>query len=141
MADNDFSAQFEKISDRAETATDTLRAAGDKTNDKLAADAAAAGEKAAAAANRFKDKADGDREKVSSQWQDIRDKWQAHVAKVQRNVKEHKERFDAHEAATDADMADAYAFDAIDFAQAAASSRRRDGRWCDVVRLICHGKR
>ena len=41
MADNDFSAQFEKISDRAKTATDTLRAAGDKTNDKLAADAAA----------------------------------------------------------------------------------------------------
>ena len=31
MADNDFSAQFEKISDRAKTATDTLRAAGDKT--------------------------------------------------------------------------------------------------------------
>jgi len=43
MADNDFSAQFEKISDRAKTTTDTLRAAGDKTNDKLAADAAATG--------------------------------------------------------------------------------------------------
>jgi hypothetical protein len=43
MADNYFSAQFEKISDRAKTATDTLRAAGDKTNDKLAADAAATG--------------------------------------------------------------------------------------------------
>ncbi|MDT5196954.1 MAG: hypothetical protein QOH20_3708, partial [Mycobacterium sp.] len=53
MADNDFSAQFEKISDKAKTATDALRAAGDKTKDKLAADAAAAGEKAAAAANRF----------------------------------------------------------------------------------------
>ena len=56
---------------------------------------------------------------MSSQWQDIRDEWQAHVAKVRRNVKEHTERFDAHEAAADADMADAYAFDAIDFAQAA----------------------
>jgi len=64
MADNGFSAQFEEISDKAKTATDTLRAASDKTKDKLAADAAAAGEKAAAAANRFKDKADGDREKV-----------------------------------------------------------------------------
>jgi hypothetical protein len=84
MAGNDFSAQFEKISDKAKTATNTLRAAGDKTKDKLAADAAAAAEKATAAANRFKDEADGDREKVSSQWQDLRDKWQAHVAKVQK---------------------------------------------------------
>ena len=38
---------------------------------------------------------------------------------MRRNVKEHTERFDAHEAAADADMADAYAFDAIDVAQAA----------------------
>jgi hypothetical protein len=38
-----FQRTVRKISDRAKTATDTLRAAGDKTNDKLAADAAATG--------------------------------------------------------------------------------------------------
>src|ERR1700759_4040156 len=90
MADNDFSAQFEKISDKAKKATATLRAPGDKTKNKLAADAAAAAEKATAAANRFKDKADRDREMASSQWQDIRDKWEAHVAKARRNVKENQ---------------------------------------------------
>ena len=43
MAENGLRTQFEEISDKAKTATDTLRAAGDKTNDKLAADAAATG--------------------------------------------------------------------------------------------------
>jgi hypothetical protein len=118
MANTDLSRQFEKISDKAKAATGELRAAGQQTRDQLAAEAAIARDKATAAADQFRAKADGARDKASSQWHDIRGKWQAHVAQVRTTVEEKKERFDAREAAKDADRAEVYALDAIDFAQA-----------------------
>ena len=119
MANTDLSTQFEKISDRAKTATNNLRAASQRSRNQLAVDAASAHDKATAAANQLKDNADGARNKVSSQWQEIRDKWQAHVAKVQTRVDEKADQLDARVAAADADLAESYALDAIDFAQAA----------------------
>ena len=118
MANTDLSTQFEKISDRAETATNNLRAASQRNRDQLAVDAADARDKATAAANQLKGNAVGTRNKVSSHWQEIRDKWQAHVAKVQTRIDEKADQLDARAAATDADIAESYALDAIDFAQA-----------------------
>ena len=46
-------------------------------------------------------------------------KWQAHVAKVRANAKVRTDRIDEHALATDADMGEDYALDAIDVAQAA----------------------
>jgi hypothetical protein len=119
MARTDLSAQFDKISDRAKTATQHLRAAGQGTRDQLAVDAAKARDKATAAADQLKDNADGARNRVSSHWQEVRGKWQAHVAEVRNRVEDKADQLDARAAATDADIAESYALDVIDFAQAA----------------------
>jgi len=119
VANNDLSTEFEKISNKAAAATQHLHAAGQRTRDQLATDAANAREKATAAANQFRDNAAGAGHKASSHWEDIRGKWQAHVAKVRTSVNEKKEQLDADAADADANIALSYALDAIDFAQAA----------------------
>ena len=47
---------------------------------------------------------------------ELREKWHAHVAKVRAGAHKKKDQIDAHNAAMDADMTEAYAYDAIDFA-------------------------
>jgi hypothetical protein len=116
MQDIDLSAKFEKISDRAKAATDDLKAAGDNTRDKLETDVVGARDKATAAADQLKTKADDTRDGASSQWQGIRDSWHSHVAKARERVKNTADTFDAHQAALNADLAEDYAYDAIDFA-------------------------
>ena len=108
MTDIDLSAQFDKISDKAKSASDKLKAAGQGTRDRLETDVVDARDRASAAADRLNDKA-------SSQWQEVRAKWQAHVAKVKSNVRDTHDRIDADLAANDGDLAEGYA---IDFAQA-----------------------
>jgi lysozyme family protein len=116
MSDIDLKGQFEKISDTAKTATDKVKAAGERTRDQLEADVATARDRATAAVDRMKDKADTARDNASSEWQEFRDKWHAHVAKVRARAHEKKDHIDAHNAAVNADMVEAYAYDAIDFA-------------------------
>jgi hypothetical protein len=103
----DVSAQFEKISDKAKTATDKIKSASQSTREKLDADVARARVKASEAADQFKDKAHTAREKTSSRWQEMRGKWQAHVAKVRADAKKKKHQLDVHEAARDANEAEA----------------------------------
>ena len=119
MANTDLSSQFEKISDHAKAATQHLRAAGQRTKDQLAGDAASARERATAAPNQLKENADDSRTKGSSHWQEIRGKWQSHVAEMRTRAQEKADRLDAGVWAMDADIAESYALDAIDFAQAA----------------------
>jgi hypothetical protein len=109
MADTDLSTKFEKISDKAKTALDQLRAASQRTRDQLAAEAASARDQATAAANQFKHKGDFACDRASSQWREIRGKWQIHVAKARASVHRDRGRFNAREAARSADMAHAYA--------------------------------
>ena len=116
MQDTDLSAKFEKISDRAKAATDGLKAAGHTTRDELKTEADEARAKATAAAAQLKTKADDARDGASSQWQAIRDSWHSHVAKARKRVKNTADAFDARQAALDADLAEDYAYDAIDFA-------------------------
>ena len=116
MSDADLKAQFEKISDTARTATDKVKAAGERTREQLEADVDSAHERATAAADRMKDKADGARDNASSEWQEMREKWHAHVAKARVRAHKKKDQIDAHNAAMDADMTEAYAYDAMDFA-------------------------
>jgi hypothetical protein len=116
MSDVDLKAQFEKISDTAKTATNKVEAAGERTREQLEADVAAARDRAVAAADRMKGKADAARDNASSEWQEIRDKWAAHVATVRARAHEKKDQIQAHNAAAEADMSEAYAYDAIDFA-------------------------
>jgi hypothetical protein len=116
MSDADLKAQFEKISDTATTATDKVKAAGQRTREQLEADVDSAHERATAAADRMKDKADGARDNASSEWQEMREKWHAHVAKARARAHNKKDQIDAHNAAMDADMTEAYAYDAMDFA-------------------------
>ena len=54
MEDNDLSAKFEQISDRAKAATDELRAAGDSTRDELETDVARVRDRATAADEQLK---------------------------------------------------------------------------------------
>src|SRR5208283_2998238 len=117
MAGADLSTQFEKISDKAKTANDKIKAASQRTRDQLEADVASAPVKASAAADHFSEDADAAHKKESSHRQEIRGAWQAHVAKVRANVKTQKAELDADEAARDANVAEAYALEAIDFAQ------------------------
>jgi hypothetical protein len=116
MQDTDLSAKFEKISDRAKAATDELKAAGHTTRDELKTDADGARDKATAAADQLKTKADDARNDASSQWQTIRDSWHSHVAKARKRVKDTADTFDARQAALNAELAEDYAYDAIDFA-------------------------
>ena len=62
MADIDLSKEFEKISDKARTATAELKAASAKTKDQLDTDVAKARERAAAAADEFDGKAEAGRD-------------------------------------------------------------------------------
>jgi hypothetical protein len=64
----------------------------------------------------LKTKADDARDGASSQWQAIRDSWHSHVAKARKRVKNTADTFDARQAALDANLAEDYAYDAIDFA-------------------------
>ena len=116
MSDTDLKAQFGKISDTARTATGKVEAAGERTREQLEADVAAARDRIAAAADRMNGKADAARDNASSEWQEIRDKWHAHVATVRACAHKKKDQIDAYNAAVDADMAEAYAYDAIEFA-------------------------
>jgi len=119
MEDNDLSAKFEQISDRAKAATDELRAAGDSTRDELETDVARVRDRATAAADQLKTKADNARDDASSQWQAIRDSWHAHVSKARTRAKNAADKFDARQAALDADLAEDHAYDAIAFALSA----------------------
>ena len=116
MQHTDLSEKFEKISDRAKAATDELKAAGDTTRDQLETEVGGARDKATAAADQLKTKADDARDGASSQWQAIRDSWHSHVAKARKRVKNTADIFDARQAALDANLAEDYAYDAIDFA-------------------------
>ena len=116
MQETDLSATFEQISHRAKAATDELKAAGHTTRDELKTDVDGARDKATAAADQLKTKADDARDDASSQWQAIRDSWHSHVAKARTRVKNAADTFDAREAALEADLADDYAYDAIEFA-------------------------
>ena len=69
MADTDLSQQFDKVSDRAKAAADTVKAANAHAREQLDADVAAAREKANQANDQMKAKASAQREKASSHWQ------------------------------------------------------------------------
>jgi hypothetical protein len=116
MQHTDLNGNFEKISDRAKAASEGLKAAGDTTRDKLETEVAGARDKATAAADQLKTKADDACDGASSQWQAIRDSWHSHVARARKRVKNTADAFDARQAALDADLAEDYAYDAIDFA-------------------------
>ena len=81
MADIDLSTQFDKISDKAKIASDELKAANNKTRERLESDVTDARDRASAAADRLNDKAVDAKDKASSQWHEMRATWQAHVAK------------------------------------------------------------
>jgi len=112
----DLTAQFEKISDKAKAATYELKAAGRETRDQLETEVASARDRATAATDQLKRKADAARDDASSQWREIRDSWHAHVAKVRTRVQTAEDRLSAHQAERDADVAETYAYDAIEFA-------------------------
>jgi hypothetical protein len=112
----DLTTQFEKISDKAKAATYELKAAGHETRDQLETDVASARDRARAATDQLKRKADAARDDASSEWREIRDSWHAHVAKARARVQTAGDRLSAHQAERDADLAETYAYDAIEFA-------------------------
>jgi predicted nucleic acid-binding Zn-ribbon protein len=112
----DLSAQFEKISDKAKSATDELKAAAHETRDQLETDIGSARDRATAATEQLKRKADAARDDASSQWREIRDSWHDHVAKARARVQTAGDRLSAHQAERDAEFAETYAYDAIAFA-------------------------
>jgi hypothetical protein len=116
MQDNDLSVKFEQIANRAKAATDELKAAGHTTRDELKTDVARARDEATAAADQVRTKADAARDDASSQWQAIRDSWHSHVSKARTRIKNTGDTFDARQATLNADLAEDYAYDAIDFA-------------------------
>jgi hypothetical protein len=106
MADIDLSAQFDRISGQAKTASDKLKAANQSTRDRLESYVDSARDRAAAAADRINDKADAAGDKASSEWHEIRAQSQAHVARVKANATKGHDHLDARLAETDAEMAE-----------------------------------
>jgi hypothetical protein len=119
MAGIDLGARFEQIPQRAKAASDEVKAAGQRTEDELRAAASNARKKATAAADELKDNLSGAQGKVSQHWQEVRAKWQAHVATMQSDFDQAGDAMEASSALVDADIAESYARDAIDFASAA----------------------
>ena len=119
MADNNLIEQFDKISTAAKEANEKIRASGQQAREQVEADATRARDRASQAANHLKDRAQAAHDKASEHWQDLADQWHAHVAKIRKDVKKKKAEHDAKEMKVYAEMADGYALDAIDFAQAA----------------------
>ena len=94
----------------------TPSSANERTREQLANDVDNARVRAAAAAIHVKDKADDARDAASSNRQELRNKWHAHVGEVHSRVNKHKDEIAAEGAAMDADLTEAYAYDAIHFA-------------------------
>lgn len=119
MAKDDVSERFEKISIAAQDANEKIRAAGQQAHEQVDADAARARDRASQAADHLKDRAKTSHDKASEHWRDLADKWNAHIAKIRKDLKKKKDQHDAREMKAYAEMAEGYAVDAIDFAQAA----------------------
>jgi hypothetical protein len=119
MVGVDLGARFEQIPQRAKVASDQVGVAGQRSQDELRAAVGGARNRATAAAGRLQDSRAAAAGKVSPHWQDIRAKWQAHVAAVQSDLDQAGDEIEASYAIADADLAESYAEDAIDFAVAA----------------------
>jgi hypothetical protein len=116
MADKDLTHQFDTVSQKAKAAAEKLKSAGAQTRQQLEADADAARSKASEEADRMKGKAADTKEKASSQWQEVQAKWREHVNNARRSIQRKKYQLDAKDAASDADMAEGFAIDALTFA-------------------------
>ena len=119
MAENGLSERFKKISVAAQEANEKIVAAGQQAREQVESDAKRARDKASDAADHLKDRAEAAHDKASEHSRDLADKWNAHIAKIRKDMKKKKEEHDAKEMRAYAEMAEGYAFDAIDFAQAA----------------------
>jgi hypothetical protein len=133
MAGRDLTAQFEQIPERAKVASDQDRAVRQRSQDQLRTAASSARKRATAAADNLSDKPAEATGTVPPHWQDIRAKWQAHVAAVQSEFDQAGDDIEASYAIADADLAESYATDAINFAAAAideAESATLNAMYC-----------
>jgi hypothetical protein len=109
-------AEFDQIPERANAASQQLRNAATATKEQLDRELADARARAAADAGRLKAKADDASGNASSHWQEIRRKWQAHVAETRGRVDKAVDQMNTDSVVAEADLAEAYASDAIEFA-------------------------
>jgi hypothetical protein len=116
MAYSNVTAEFDQIPERANTASQQLRNAATATKEQLDRELADARARAAADAGRLKAKADDASGNASSHWQEIRRKWQAHVAETRGRVDKAVDQMNTDSVVAEADLAEAYASDAIEFA-------------------------
>jgi hypothetical protein len=106
MSAIDRSAQFDKIADKARSASAKLKAAGNRARDRLQTDVGHARDRATAAAGQLNDKSVGARSKAALQWHELRTKWQAQVAKGKADGQDRHERLDADLAANHGEPAE-----------------------------------
>ena len=125
MAGVDMSAQFEQIPEQAKFASDELKAATQRSRDELRSAATAARDRAMSAAGRIQKTAAAD-DGASSRLQQIRVKFQEHLATVQADLDGAGDDIESSYAIADADLAESYAVDAIDFG-AGASGASEEG--------------
>jgi hypothetical protein len=116
MAYSNVTAEFDQIPERANAASQQLRNAATATKEQLDRELADARARAAADAGRLKAKADDASGNASSHWQEIRRKWQAHVAETRGRVDKAVGQMNTDSVVAEADLAEAYASDAIEFA-------------------------
>jgi hypothetical protein len=116
MAYSNVTAEFDQIPERASAASQQLRNAATATKEQLDRELADARARAAADAGRLKAKADDASGDASSHWQEIRRKWQAHVAETRGRVDKAVDQMNTDSVVAEADLAEAYASDAIEFA-------------------------
>jgi hypothetical protein len=116
MAYSNVTAEFDQIPERANAASQQLRNAATATKEQLDRELADARARAAADAGRLKAKADDASGNASSHWQEIRRKWQAHVAETRGRVDKAVDQMNTDSVVAEADLAEAYASDAIEFA-------------------------
>ena len=116
MAYSNVTAEFDQIPERANAASQQLRNAATATKEQLDRELADARARAAADAGRLRAKADDASGNASSHWQEIRHKWQAHVAETRGRVDKAVDQMNTDSVVAEADLAEAYASDAIEFA-------------------------
>ena len=113
------SDRLTKLAEQAKKIEDEAKKASDEARSELEAHVRQASDAASRKAQELSEHRRETEEKASDKWAQVRSDWAKHVAKVRQDIATQEAKADAAGAELTAELAEADAYDAIDFASAA----------------------
>jgi hypothetical protein len=113
------SDELTKLANQAKKMEDEAKKAADEARSELQAHVQQASEAASRKAEELSGKIQESKAQASDRWTQVRSDWARHVSKVREDIAAQKAKDDAAGAQFAAELAEADAYDAIDFASAA----------------------